>query len=159
MRLLNTDTLEIHQFFGITTPSYAILSHRWEADEVSFQDVRDRQNLNAYGWAKVNRCCALAKRNGHLYVWIDTCCIDKTSSAELNEAINSMFWWYQNAVVCYAYLNDVPSGLGEGREKEAALGESKWFYKRLDSTGTYSAASALLYQQRLDGEPRKQGLT
>jgi hypothetical protein len=127
MRLLNTDTFEIHQFFGDTTPTYAILSHRWEEDEVSFQDVRDRQNLNAYGWSKVNHCCALAKRNGHSYVWIDTCCIEKTSSAELNEAINSMFRWYQNAKVCYAYLNDVPSGLGEGRKKEAALRKSKWF--------------------------------
>lgn len=127
MRLLNTDNLEIHQFFGTTTPKYAILSHRWEEDEVSFQDVRDRNNLNAYGWSKVNRCCALAKRNGYSYVWIDTCCIDKTSSAELNEAINSMFRWYQNAAVCYAYLNDVPSGLREGVEKEAAFRQSKWF--------------------------------
>lgn len=127
MRLLNTETLEILEFFGTSTPKYAILSHRWEEDEVSFQDIRDHRNLNAYGWSKVNRCCAFARRNGHSYVWIDTCCIDKTSSAEVNEAINSMFQWYRNAAVCYAYLSDVPSGLGKGGEKETALRNSKWF--------------------------------
>ena len=29
------------------------------------------------------------------------------SSAELSEAINSMYRWYENAQVCYAYLHDV----------------------------------------------------
>jgi hypothetical protein len=127
MRLLNTETLEILEFFGTSTPKYAILSHRWEEDEVTFQDVRDHKNLNAYGWSKVSRCCAFARRDNYSYVWIDTCCIDKTSSAELNEAINSMFRWYRNAAVCYAYLSDVPSGLAKGRGKEVALRGSKWF--------------------------------
>jgi hypothetical protein len=40
------------------------------------------------------------------YVWIDTCCIDKTSSAEFTEAINSMYRWYQKADICYAHLED-----------------------------------------------------
>jgi hypothetical protein len=59
MRLLNTETREIREFFGITTPKYAILSHRWEEDEVSFQDVRDQKNLNACGWSKVKNCCTV----------------------------------------------------------------------------------------------------
>jgi hypothetical protein len=80
-----------------------------------------------FGIHRLSLHSTLTKRKGHSYVWIDTCCIDKTSSAELNEAINSMFRWYQNAEVCYAYLSDVPSGLGEGKEKAAALRESKWF--------------------------------
>ena len=40
---------------------------------------------------KIRYCCALAAAKGYEYVWIDTCCIDKTSSAELSEAINSMY--------------------------------------------------------------------
>ena len=40
-------------------------------------------------------------------VWVDTCCIDKRSSAELSEAVNSMYRWYEDAQVCYAYLHDV----------------------------------------------------
>ena len=41
---------------------------------------------------------------------VDTCCIDKSSSAELTESINSMYRWYQEAAICYAYLFDVQSG-------------------------------------------------
>src|SRR3989440_11036635 len=123
MRLLNTETLEILEFFGTSTPKYAILSHRWEEGEISFQGVRDHRNLNADGWSKVNCCCAFARRNGHSYVWIDTCCIDKTSSAELNEAINSMFRWYENALVCYAYLSDVPAST----EASFTFIKSRWF--------------------------------
>ena len=46
-------------------------------------------------------------QDGLEYVWNDTCCIDKKSSAELSEAINSMFRWYANSVICYAYLSDI----------------------------------------------------
>src|SRR2546423_857263 len=127
MRLLNTTTIKLHEFRGSAVPSYAILSHRWEQDEVSFQDVLNKRRLDAQGWGKVRKCCAFAKSRGHEFVWIDTCCIDKTSSAELTEAINSMFAWYQCAHTCYAYLSDVPPGLENKRDQEAAIGESKWF--------------------------------
>ena len=43
------------------------------------------------------------------WVWIDSICIDKTSSQELSEAINSMYSWYANAEECYVYMRDVPS--------------------------------------------------
>jgi hypothetical protein len=62
MRLLSSETLEIFDFSGTSPPTYAILSHRWQKDEVSFQDVRYRQNLNPDEWSKVERCCALAKK-------------------------------------------------------------------------------------------------
>ncbi|KAF2730463.1 hypothetical protein EJ04DRAFT_545742 [Polyplosphaeria fusca] len=52
--------------------------------------------------------CAQAKTDGYLYVWIDSCCINPTSSAELSEAINSMYRWYENAQCCYVFLFDYP---------------------------------------------------
>ncbi|KAK4234253.1 vegetative incompatibility protein HET-E-1 [Achaetomium macrosporum] len=61
------------------------------------------------GYAKIAYACSQAERDGYRYVWVDTCCIDKRSSAEVSEAINSMFSWYQRAAVCYAYLEDVHS--------------------------------------------------
>ncbi|KAI4595348.1 hypothetical protein KJ359_007023 [Pestalotiopsis sp. 9143b] len=67
------------------------------------------------GMTKILRCVEEALSDGYEYIWVDTCCIDKTSSAELQEAINSMFKWYERAKVCYAYLSDVDSstpGLG-----------------------------------------------
>ena len=53
----------------------------------------------------------MAEEHGLEWAWADTCCIDKTSSAELTEAINSMFEYYSRSYVCYAYLSDVPGRL------------------------------------------------
>jgi hypothetical protein len=107
MRLLNTETVKLHDFFGRKPPSYAILSHRWEEDEVSYKDVMKGRNLEASGWTKVRQCCTFVHRQGFEWVWIDTCCIDKRSSSELTESINSMYKWYQGAKVCFVYLTDV----------------------------------------------------
>lgn len=76
------------------------------------------------GYKKIQQCCKVGAADGLEYVWIDTCCIDKTSSSELSEAINSMFRWYQEAQVCYAYLSDVPSGLDYRSPK---FRRSRWF--------------------------------
>jgi hypothetical protein len=93
-------------------PPYAILSHIWEEEEVSFQEMsrfnHDVTLEDKKGYKKIKGCCELARKDGYDWVWVDTCCIDKSSSAELSESINSMFRWYKNAQVCYAYLADVP---------------------------------------------------
>ncbi|KAK4183893.1 heterokaryon incompatibility protein-domain-containing protein [Podospora australis] len=109
MRLLKTDTLEVVEFVG-RVPPYVILSHRWGPDEVTFQDLSQLSRTalqKKKGYAKISGCCARAIEDGYRYAWVDTCCIDKTSSAELSEAINSMYRWYQEAHICYAYMDDV----------------------------------------------------
>ena len=133
MRLLNTRTIKLHSFHGDDDiPRYAILSHTWGNAEVSFYDlsVKGAAKLKySEGYSKIRSCCALAVQEGYDYVWIDTCCIDKTSSAELSEAINSMYRWYQKAQICYAYLADVckidkgPWSLDGGLQ----FRESRWF--------------------------------
>lgn len=107
MRLLHTRTLELSEFLENATPAYAILSHTWEKEEVSFKDMQGPNAKKKAGYAKIQKCCQQAARDGYEYVWIDTCCIDKSSSAELSEAINSMYVWYKNAKTCYAYLADL----------------------------------------------------
>ncbi|KAL2255666.1 hypothetical protein VTK26DRAFT_2921 [Humicola hyalothermophila] len=98
MGLINTSTLQLEEFFGSSKPPYAILSHTWEKEEVLFADTANLWRARAKaGFAKVKSTCALAARQGYDYVWIDTCCIDKSSSSELSEAINSMFAWYQES--------------------------------------------------------------
>ena len=85
---------------------YGILSHRWEeGEEVTFQEMQSGQapQENKKGFQKIKMCCQKARKSGLEYVWVDTCCIDKTSSSELQEAINSMFQWYRKAAICYAY--------------------------------------------------------
>jgi hypothetical protein len=94
---LKTTALALHEFFDTHVPPYAILSHRWADEEVTFKDVMKRRNLQAKGWAKVENFFDSAAREDNQWVWIDTCCIDKRSSAELSEAINSMFRWYEGA--------------------------------------------------------------
>lgn len=129
IRLINTMTLKMSDFTG-EVPEYAILSHTWiDNEEVSFQEFTgifkdlDRPLVMKSGYRKILETCKKAKSHGFQYVWIDTCCIDKTSSAELSEAINSMFQWYQNAKLCYVYLVDVPE-LCNGIE---AFKSCRWF--------------------------------
>lgn len=108
MRLLHTRNLKFQDFYDTAVPSYAILSHRWSGQEVSFQAFRaESASLEAgsgIGFRKIAKCCQLAADRSFDWVCIDTCCIDQTSSAELTEAINSMFSWYTSAGECYAYL-------------------------------------------------------
>ncbi|KAH6873921.1 heterokaryon incompatibility protein-domain-containing protein [Thelonectria olida] len=123
MRLLNTETLRLESFVG-PVPRYAILSHRWGDAELLFHDaVEDgwHHSNSSQGAEKVRRACAQAVKDRIGYIWIDTCCIDKSSSSELSEAINSMFLWYHEAVVCYAYLADVD------KDDKYALALSQWF--------------------------------
>ena len=122
MWLLDTTSLALSAFFDENTPYYAILSHTWGPEEVSFQDIQGPHEriLNKAGYKKIKECCAKALEAGFKYVWIDTCCIDKTNSVELSEAINSMFRWYQNSATCYAYLADVTPN-------NSPFGASRWF--------------------------------
>ncbi|KAF2191875.1 hypothetical protein K469DRAFT_344388 [Zopfia rhizophila CBS 207.26] len=128
MRLLHTKesdagNFEIKEFRDDNIPQYAILSHTWAEEEVTFQDMEGTRAANKKGYKKVKNYCSIARANGFEYIWIDTCCIDKTSSAELSEALNSMYRWYEEAEECYAYLTDVPRGTGAGDE----FRKSKWF--------------------------------
>jgi hypothetical protein len=112
MRLLraNTDgSFSLTWFAGDQIPRYAILSHRWEADnqEVTLQDLRNGTAGTKKGYRKIQFCGEQAKSDGLEFFWVDSCCIDKSSSTELSEAINSMFHWYQDAEKCYVYLSDV----------------------------------------------------
>ncbi|KAL7819939.1 HET domain-containing protein [Trichoderma gracile] len=105
MRLLNTTTLELEGFATPEEARYAILSHTWGEGEVTFADLYQSQR-ETRGWDKIRRSSQIAFDLGYPYIWIDTCCIDKSSSAELSEAINSMYQWYEKAGVCIAFLED-----------------------------------------------------
>ncbi|KAH7890838.1 heterokaryon incompatibility protein-domain-containing protein [Phlebopus sp. FC_14] len=88
---------------------YAMLSHRWfdDGDEPTFQNFSFRKTRSLSGYKKLVRFCKKARNDyGCDLAWADTCCIDKTSSSELDEAIRSMFRWYSNSYVCIAYLGD-----------------------------------------------------
>ncbi|KAK0649679.1 hypothetical protein B0T16DRAFT_457070 [Cercophora newfieldiana] len=121
MRFIDTESLELVESADYEQQRYAILSHRWEADEVSFDDFQvPSKRADQAGFKKIQFACEQALTDGYRLAWVDTCCIDKSSSAELSEAINSMFNWYQGAGVCYAYLSDV-------EDVGVRFDGSKWF--------------------------------
>jgi hypothetical protein len=122
MRLINTRTWLFEEFIGEDIPEYAILSHTWGADEVSYQDYTSGTQTSKSGYRKIKKTCVLAAEAGIRHVWIDTCCIDKKSSAELSEAINSMYRWYEQSKICYAFLSDLS---GESVLSES-LGQCRW---------------------------------
>ncbi|TRX89915.1 hypothetical protein FHL15_009187 [Xylaria flabelliformis] len=122
MRLINTHTLSLVELVGDDIPPYAVLSHTWGEDEITFQDMhRPDSARQKIGWLKAKYACRLAAQNGFLYVWIDTCCIDKSSSAELSEAFNSMFNWFKRAGQCLVHLVDVAFG------DSVSFTHSRWF--------------------------------
>lgn len=110
MRLLSTTNLNFGEFFNAQVPRYCVLSHRWGDDEVTYQDVLNNTiNTLANGYKKIFGACQLARSRDYDWIWVDTCCINKESSAELQETINSMFEFYAQADLCIAYLVDVPT--------------------------------------------------
>jgi hypothetical protein len=120
------------RFLAGNIPSYAILSHTWEADdqEVTFRDLTNGVWLNKLGYGKIRFCAEQARKDGLQYFWVDSCSIDKSSSAELQEAINSMFRWYRNATKCYVYLSDVSTRKHSRSSEllwETAFNQSRWF--------------------------------
>lgn len=126
MRLINVDTFTLEEFLGTAAvPPYAILSHTWDDEEVTFQEFPHHElRSRKKGLRKLQKLCQLAQQDGLRYAWADTCCIDKTSSSELTEAINSMFRFYLDAHVCYAWLMDLPA---DNRDIHCRLDKCRWF--------------------------------
>ncbi|KAJ4376214.1 hypothetical protein N0V83_001496 [Neocucurbitaria cava] len=160
MRLIDARTIELIWFNDNDVPKYAILSHTWGSDEITYQElvwinrakalsdssmsqvsssttsfgsqdehatfmlaamemmirgnsgttmggITEEDLMSRKGYSKIIRAAEQARGLGCDYIWVDTCCIDKSSSAELQEAINSMFRWYRDAEICIVYLEDI----------------------------------------------------
>ncbi|KAF4633148.1 hypothetical protein G7Y89_g4974 [Cudoniella acicularis] len=140
MRLLNVYTMKLEEFFDSEYPNddddsrfpkYAILSHCWGQDEVTFNDINGDSWQEKLGSKKINFTCRQAEEDGYGYAWVDTCCIDKSSSAELSEAINSMYRWYERSSACYAYIDVSPDSKDRSRSLSRAskkgFKDSRWF--------------------------------
>ena len=95
---------KVFEFCDDESTAYAILSHRWiDPTEVDYEEMVDLTKMNVeerngirqrQGYTTILDTCEQAKRDGCQWVWVDTCCIDRRGSAELSEAINSMYRWY-----------------------------------------------------------------
>ena len=139
MRLLKClpgGDFELISFNDDDPPLYAILSHSWtEGQEVTYNELVAGTGKDKTGYAKICFCGGRAAADGLQYFWVDTCCIDKSTSDELSTAINSMFRWYQRASKCYVYLSDVfvPEEVTDAEAFrimwEEAFRRSRWFMR------------------------------
>ena len=131
---------KVLEFGSDEVTEYAILSHQWIGQEVDYNEIvklarvdeEDRSEIRQRdGYRKILQSCEQARKDGYKWLWVDTCCIDKRSSAEQSEAINSMYRWYENARICYAYLHDVHgSSFPTARNNERypnSKGWPEWF--------------------------------
>lgn len=146
MRFINSETRKLHWFEPTDDiPVYAILSHVWGSDEVSYQDMLDTGTpKEKQGFTKIKAVCEKAAHDGLKYVWVDTCCINKESSAELSDAINRMYEWYHNAEVCYVYLADVPS-TENPHAIHSYFSRSKWFSRGWTLQELIAPSSVIFY--------------
>ena len=129
LEISSSNKIRLREFNEKNTPPYAILSHRWlkyNEDEVSFHDMMEKSRgyQKKRGYQKIHDCCIESKERGIYHCWVDTCCIDRSSSAELSEAINCMFKWYKAAEICFAYLEDVYISSEDSWNQ---FEESSWF--------------------------------
>jgi hypothetical protein len=148
MRLLKYDSKRYGEYkleltkdlTGETAPPYAVLSHTWlpnDEDEITFEDVIQGDfDAKPESWAKIRFCRDRAAHDGLKHFWVDTCCINKQSLVEVQEAITMMFSWYRNAACCYVYMADVSVSQADtainfqapdGSTWEASFRASRWF--------------------------------
>jgi hypothetical protein len=135
MRLLhfnNDGEFSLTQFFD-DIPPYAILSHTWGLEEVTFNDMMEGDGKSKAGFDKIRFCGERARCDGLQYFWVDTCCIDKSNGTELQGSINSMFRWYRDSAKCYVFLADVLRADVDTTDQshhlpwESAFRRSRWF--------------------------------
>jgi hypothetical protein len=100
--------------------AYAMLSHRWEAQELGFKDI-PQEGVYSSTFDKVRNLCREARRHNLHWAWVDTCCIDQTNSVEVQKSISSMFSWYRESALTIIYLSDVVESTDQ------ALFLSQWF--------------------------------
>ncbi|KAK2036506.1 HET-domain-containing protein, partial [Colletotrichum somersetense] len=164
MRLLNVHSFFLEEIYAVgdSPPTYAILSHRWETnicEEVLYDDFVNATNPDTQklrqkrGFAKVDGACKQAAQDGYDHIWIDSCCINQNSSAELSESINSMYRFYQEAQVCYAFLAGLPAP-NACIDADESFERHEWFTRGWTLQELIAPATVMFFTDELVGQSR-----
>lgn len=125
------DRFSLIERFGEDIPPYLILSHTWgrDEDEITYKDIVKGRGSDKPGYTKLRLVRGHGLVPGLEYFWVDTCCIDKSSSAELSEAINSMYNWYRGAAMCAVFVSDFDGAASypHPTDRENSFKKSRWF--------------------------------
>jgi len=127
-------------------PDYAILSHRWEDNEVLYECMQHGDATPKSGFRKISEASRQALNDDLHYIWIDTCCIDEPSGSEPSEAVSPIFAWYQTATTCYAYLSDVQMAATEV-EVGDVFERSVWFTMSWTLQELLAPAKVMIYDK------------
>ncbi|KAL8664743.1 MAG: hypothetical protein Q9168_007842 [Polycauliona sp. 1 TL-2023] len=159
MWLINVHTTQLEEVWDEEVKAYAILSHRWQQDEITFKDMQNPEAAaNKPQFSKIAGVCEIARNDGYDYAWVDTCCINKDSSAELTEAINSMFRWYKAAAVCYAFLSDIVADSTVRGSANHQIAYSVWFDRGWTLQELLAPANVVFYDHHWKVLGTKQSL-
>ncbi|KAI5999472.1 hypothetical protein EDD15DRAFT_2123161, partial [Pisolithus albus] len=121
---------------------FVTFSHRWGVKEPLLRDVEGHSIYGMSsegGFGKLQAFCLRACEQGYLWAWSDTCCIDKDSSADLQEAIGSMFAWYRRSALTIVHLSDVSNA--------NSFGSSEWFTRGWTLQELLAPKTVLFYTQ------------
>jgi hypothetical protein len=80
------------------------------------ETMSEEERRRCGGFVKLVEFCNVAMQFHCKYVWLDTGCINHSSSAELEESIRSMFNWYRNSEICVVHLNETSNALSLRRD-------------------------------------------
>ncbi|KAF2664299.1 HET-domain-containing protein [Microthyrium microscopicum] len=153
MRLLHTTNLRVQEFVDADIPSYAILSHTWGEEESGSFSKRK-------SFPKLQGACQRAVQDSLEWIWIDTCTIDKTSSADLSEAINSMYTYYAESKICYAHLADIDGNtIPYHYDTENYLKTSRWFTRGWTLQELIAPRDLIFFDQKWVELERRWGLS
>ncbi|KAF9472408.1 hypothetical protein BDN70DRAFT_970958, partial [Pholiota conissans] len=102
---------ELVESIIVSHTKYAILSHKWlrgTPGEITYNHwIKGSLDPESAGYRKLVSFCKTAwKDYGITLAWMDTICINKDSSSELDESIRSMYAWYERAEICIIYLSE-----------------------------------------------------
>ncbi|KAH8723021.1 heterokaryon incompatibility protein-domain-containing protein [Phaeosphaeriaceae sp. PMI808] len=149
MRLLTRKSDDDFELVTFTDelPPYAILSHTWTDGEVTYDELVAGIGKHKPGYEKIRFCGERAAADNLQFFWVDTCCIDKSSSAELTEAINSMFKWYKQAKVCYVKLSDLNVDNIIADSIASSIANCRWFTRGWCLQELLAPSEVLFYNQ------------
>ncbi|KAF8129301.1 hypothetical protein EV363DRAFT_1338600 [Boletus edulis] len=111
---------------------YAMFSHRWDFNEPLFETVKDIPvyDLEASPTNdKLRTFCKIVRDAGLHWAWSDTCCINKADHFVLQEALVSMFKWYQGAAQTLVLLRGVRSPSRRGDLVRSIWNSRVWTFQ------------------------------
>ena len=111
---------------------YATFSHKWEDNEPLFEKVirivvYDLEESLTHD--KLQMFCNIARDSGFHWAWSDTCCINKGDHFVLQEALVSMFKWYEGSALTIVLLRGVRSPSKRGDLVRSIWNTRAWTFQ------------------------------